>query len=144
MMAEQDTLFPLEFSISETPKSLGASASSKGRWKAAVRRQARLRIEETDELGFIDRRPLAATIFYFSPDRMKGDVDNIVKPILDALIGVVYLDARQIERVLVQKVEPLFLVQFFKPSDRLTAAVDAAPPVVYIRIDDDLHWRNPR
>lgn len=32
--------------------------------------------------------PVAATIFYFPSAAMQGDIDNIVKPILDALVGV--------------------------------------------------------
>ncbi|RZI38020.1 RusA family crossover junction endodeoxyribonuclease, partial [Herbaspirillum sp. HC18] len=69
---------------------------------------------------------------------------NIVKPILDSLKGVAYLDDQVIERVTVQKFEPDGGWEFLNPSDRLTAALDMEPPVVYIRIGDDLSWRRVR
>ncbi len=37
---------------------------------------------------------------------MQGDVDNIVKPILDALSKHIYNDDGQVERIWVQKFEP--------------------------------------
>lgn len=72
---------------------------------------------------------------------MDGDLDNIVKPILDALINVAYMNDRDVERVIVQKFEPEVEWDFANPSDRLARALDTAPPVVYIRVDDDLSWR---
>ena len=140
-MTDQDTFYPLETFIRATPMSLGASSKSRERWKATVRNAAQERIRRTDELGFIDDRPVAATIFYFLSEPMEGDIDNIVKPILDALIGVAYLNDRQIERVLVQKFEPAFAPAFVAPTGQLAAALDIDPPLVYIRIDDDLSWR---
>ena len=72
---------------------------------------------------------------------MEGDVDNIVKPIMDALIGVAYPDDRLVERVLVQKFEPDIDWSFEEPSEMLLAALDTGTPVVYVRVDDDLAWR---
>lgn len=140
-MAAQETLYPLEFVLASTPLSLQASARSKERWKAAVRAAARERITATDELGFLDRRPLSLTIHYFPERAMQGDVDNIVKPIMDALIGVAFLDDRDVERVAVQKFEPQFDWSFVMPSEVLSTALDGTPPIVYIRVADDLGWR---
>lgn len=100
-----------------------------------------VRRAETCEQAFLDERQLAATIFYFPSDPMAGDVDNIVKPILDGLKGVAYLDDQVIERVLVQKFEPDSGWEFLDPSERPAAALAMEPPVVYIRIDDDRSWR---
>lgn len=72
---------------------------------------------------------------------MEGDVDNIVKPIMDALIGTVYPDDGVVERVLVQKFEPDIDWSIEEPSGMLAAALDTDAPVVYIRVDDDLAWR---
>lgn len=72
---------------------------------------------------------------------MEGDVDNIVKPIMDALIGIAYPDDRVVERVLVQKFEPDVDWSFEEPSEMLSAALDTDAPVVYVRVDDDLAWR---
>lgn len=78
---------------------------------------------------------------------MAGDIDNIVKPILDALIGTAYHDDQVIERVLSQKFEPEVDWSFDAPTERLSAALDAISasdepaPAVYIRIDNDVSWR---
>ncbi len=138
---KQETLFPLEFFIEETPKSLQASTHSKERWKETVRAAARARARETDEIGFLDDRYLAVTIFYFAPEKMQGDIDNIVKPILDGMITVAYKDDQIVERVLAQKFEPDIEHVFRNISVKLAEALDADPPVVYVRVDDDLSWR---
>lgn len=121
--------------------SLQASGRSRERWKVIVEEAARRRIRETDELGFLDRRPLAFTVYYFPAAPMIGDIDNIVKPIMDALIRVAYMNDKDVERVVVQKFEPQVDWDFADPSDQLAAALDITPPVVYIRVDDDLSWR---
>ena len=68
-------------------------------------------------------------------------MDNIIKPIMDALIGSAYPDDRVIESVLAQRFEPQAGWSFEQPSEILSAALDVAAPVVYVRIDDDLAWR---
>jgi dsRNA-specific ribonuclease len=102
-----------------------------------VRASARQRVEEILELLWLnEEEALAVTIYYFPTAPMEGDVDNIVKPILDAMIGTVYLDDRSIERVVSQKFEPEVEWSFDEPTEQLSAALD-----VYIRIDNDLSWR---
>ncbi len=141
MASDQDTLYPLEFSVAGTPISAQASPRSKDRWKALVAREARARVQATDELGFVDQRPTCVTIYYFPPERMLGDIDNIVKPILDALIQIAYADDQGVERVVAQRFDAVIPREFSDPSTQLAAALDTDPPVVYIRVDDDLIWR---
>lgn len=141
-MSDEETLYPFEFLIEGVPVSVQTkSAKSREAWKERVREAARERQRETYELGFLDDRALAVSIFYFPNEPMEGDVDNVVKPIIDAMITVAYLDDRVVERVIVQKFEPDGGWEFSDPSDRLAAALDVQPPVVYIRVDDDLSWR---
>ena len=141
-MPDMNALYPLEVVLRGTPRSLQSkSAKHRERWKARVAEAARQRQRETDELGFLDDRAIAVTIFYFPIDPMAGDIDNIVKPIIDSLKTVAYLDDRVVERVVVQKFEPDESWAFSAPSDRLAHALNSAPPVVYIRVDDDLSWR---
>jgi crossover junction endodeoxyribonuclease RusA len=140
-LADQDALYPLEFFVAATPISLQPSRQSKARWKARVAEAARQRVGETDELGFLDRRPLAVTVYYFSAAPTMGDIDNIVKPIMDALIRVAYMDDQDVERVVIQKFDPDVDWDFADPSDQLAAALDIAAPVVYVRVDDDPSWR---
>ena len=44
------------------------------------------------------------TLFYFPEERMQGDVDNVVKLVLDALSRHIYVDDAQVERIVVQKI----------------------------------------
>jgi len=37
--------------------------------------------------------------FYLSPKRMRSDLDNLIKSVLDALNGVIWLDDRQVHGV---------------------------------------------
>jgi crossover junction endodeoxyribonuclease RusA len=134
-------MFPLEFFIEAIPISLQASARSKVLWRAMVRESAHNRVQETVDLSLLDNRRVAVTIFYFPPGEMEGDVDNIVKPILDGMIGVAYPDDRVVERVLVQKFEPETRRSFAGFTPKLQDALRTRAPVVYIRVDDDLSWR---
>ncbi|WP_165361463.1 RusA family crossover junction endodeoxyribonuclease [Lichenibacterium ramalinae] len=106
-----------------------------------MRQAAKDCIDAQREFTWLDDRPLAAKILYFAPAPMDGDVDNIVKLILDGMLQIVYRNDRVVERVLVQKIEPGMIVEFASITDKLEEAVETEHPVVYIRIDDDLSWR---
>ena len=133
--------YPFELILEGVPVSLQASAGSRARWMGEVYRVGLKRRRAIYELGLLDYRALSLTIYYFPSAPMDGDIDNIVKPIMDGLIGVAYLNDNVVERVVVQKFEPDVDWDFFDPSDQLAAALDAVAPIVYIRVDDDLSWR---
>ncbi|MFC4724562.1 RusA family crossover junction endodeoxyribonuclease [Glycocaulis abyssi] len=140
-MAGVGDFFPLEVLIPGVPVSHQARPAGRAAWQEKVRGAATERRNHTSELGWSDARPVSVLIYYFADALMQGDVDNIVKPILDGLETVCYLDDNQVERVTVQKFEPTVEREFLSLSDQLAAALDAEPPLVYIRIDDDLGWR---
>ncbi|MET7245974.1 RusA family crossover junction endodeoxyribonuclease [Methylobacterium sp. EM32] len=133
--------FPLEFMVRATPRSLQSSSKAKEAWKSMVGEVVRDRIAARREFTFLDRRPLSVTIFYFPPAPMQGDVDNIVKPILDGMWGIVYPDDQVVERVIVQKFEPGVYVEFSSLTDTLQRAIAADRPVVYVMVDDGTGWR---
>ena len=68
---------------------------------------------------------------------MTGDIDNIVKPILDAMTRHIYLDDKQVQRVLVQKFEPGRVFEFTSPTAILDFALGTSKPALYIRLSDD-------
>ena len=72
---------------------------------------------------------------------MEGDVDNIVKPVLNGMVAVAYPDDKYIEKVVVQKFEPDIAWLFPSPSAILSAAIDMEKPCHYIRLEDNLVWR---
>ena len=135
--------FPVEFVIRDTPRShQSANTRAKEKWKLRVGEVAKARLEAQSEFFFLDDRPLAVTIFYFAPTEMQGDVDNIVKLIIDGMVKIVYPSDQLLEKVVVQKFEPNVEVVFRSLTPTLEHAIETDPPVVYVRIDDDLSWRH--
>jgi Holliday junction resolvase RusA-like endonuclease len=128
--------------IRDTPRS-HQSANTKGKqlWKRKVGEIAGTHVKTLRDFFFMDQRPLAVTIFYFPPTEMDGDVDNIVKLIVDGMVTIIYPDDRLLEQIIVQKFEPGVESVFRSLTPTLEQAVETDPPVIYIRIDDDLSWR---
>ena len=127
---------PFEFVVQGIAISFQTSSSSKDAWKAAVKAAASSAMPEG---AWLLDGALAVTIFIFPCAVMQGDVDNRVKPILDALIKCVYFDDAQIERVVVQKFEPDRYFVFANPSEALSGALTSTDAVVYVKITDNLH-----
>jgi crossover junction endodeoxyribonuclease RusA len=86
---------------------------------------------------FASTERLAVTIYYFPAERMQGDVDNIVKLILDGMCRHVFVDDRQVERVVVQKFEPGNIFSFTKPTPLMIEAINGPKPILYIRVSTD-------
>ena len=78
---------------------------------------------------------LMVTITYFYDSR-PIDVDNIPKPILDALKGVAYVDDNQVTDLLCRKrdMNTDLQVQYF--STVLDEALDRSTPFVHIIVDN--------
>jgi crossover junction endodeoxyribonuclease RusA len=68
-----------------------------------------------------------------------GDVDNLVKPIQDALQGIAYRNDRQISEVTGRrwKIDNLFRIRYLSPA--LAMAFSDGRPFVHIEV-----WPNPR
>ncbi len=127
--------FPLEFIVPGTPVSQQAKrADSRIAWKDRVKRASRSSLPEGH---YSTDAPVSVTLFYFPAAEMQGDIDNIVKPILDALCQHVYVDDRQVERVWVQKFEPDKIFRFGAPSATLSSAIQGDKPLLYVRLSDD-------
>lgn len=125
--------FPVEFLLRETPLSSQAQPASRQRWQSRIAAGAKAALPEW---VWLDHRPVAVTILFFAPAEMQGDIDNIVKPILDGPGTVAYPDDRVVDRVWVQKFEPGTLFACRDPSSILAGALETPAPVLYIRIDD--------
>jgi crossover junction endodeoxyribonuclease RusA len=129
--------FPLEFLVEGTPVSLQAKERrSIERWKSRIIQASRVVLPEGH---FATRAPMAITLFYFTVDQMEGDLDNIVKPILDALERHIYMDDSQIHRIVVQKFELGDPFRFPSPSATLYRALNKSESVLYVRLADNLY-----
>ncbi len=127
---------PIEFIVEGTAVSLQASGKTKAAWKETIKAAGEVVIPG-GSWALTDR--VAVTIFYFPEGEMTGDVDNIVKPILDAMAKFIYVDDRQVERIVAQKFERDNIFTFSNPSAVLIAALGKEGPAVYIKITDDPH-----
>ena len=78
----------LELIIEGIPASLQSSALSRARWKERVQRAAREAILEEDEI--FDECRVILVFFYFGSTDL--DVDNIIKPVSDALCAIAFGD----------------------------------------------------
>lgn len=127
--------FPFEFNVSGTPVSLQAKRrASLVDWKNQVKQAS---FQSLPEGHFSSDAAISVTLFYFPDAPMQGDIDNIVKPILDALCRHIYMDDRQVERVWVQKFE---LARCFSSEVRRQlwrVRSTATKPVLYVRLSDN-------
>jgi crossover junction endodeoxyribonuclease RusA len=127
--------FPIEFLVEGTPVSLQTKrAETRIEWQARVKDASRAVLREGH---WATRGRVAATLFYFPDTAMEGDIDNIVKPILDALGKHIYVDDSQVERVVVQKFEPGNVFPFTAPTTTLEEALNRPKPLLYVRLSDN-------
>ena len=86
-------MLPFEFTIKGPP--ISAQTRSRQRlsaWKQQVRSCAQAEVNPLADL--VDTDVCVTITYYYDGD--SPDVDNIIKPIQDALIGVVFDDDRQV------------------------------------------------
>jgi hypothetical protein len=127
--------FPIEFLVHGTPISLQAKrADAKAEWKSRIRSASKTAIP--DQYFSSDER-IAVTLYYLPNEPMQGDIDNIIKPVLDALSQHIYLDDVQVERIVVQKFEPGNVFSFQRPTGTFLAALSGTKPVLYVRVSND-------
>ena len=132
-----DIQFPIEFLVKGTPVSLQAKRpEARLQWKERVKVASS---EAIPEGHFANDDGIAITLYYLPDGQMQGDIDNIIKPILDALNAHIYMDDTQVERVVVQKFEPGNIFNFKKPSQKLAAALEEKKPVLFVRVTNNPH-----
>jgi hypothetical protein len=89
----------IELIVPGTPISLGASPRSKTTWRTKVAAAAQSALP-VSHLLVAD--PVRATVIYFYV-RTDLDLDNILKPILDSMNRIVYVDDSQIVNIMASK-----------------------------------------
>jgi crossover junction endodeoxyribonuclease RusA len=127
--------FPIEFLVYGTPVSLQRKRRAAiMEWQERVKKASATAIP-APHYASGDR--IAVTLYYLPGEPMEGDIDNIVKPILDALSNYIYIDDKQVERIAVQKFEPGNIFNFARPTTTFVEALTHAKPVLYVRISND-------
>jgi crossover junction endodeoxyribonuclease RusA len=128
--------FPFEFIVSGTAVSAQARSEALKEWKSRIKDSASKNLPHGH---FATQDSLGVTIFYFLEEEMQGDIDNIIKPILDALCKHVYMDDHQIERIFIARFEPEKIIKFDSPSIILDKAIEMDKPNLYIKISPNLY-----
>jgi crossover junction endodeoxyribonuclease RusA len=128
--------FPLEFVVLGVPASLQGRPRGREAWKEKVTAAC---VSVLPQNAFLSDVPVAVSIFHFPDGEMEGDIDNIIKPILDALTKVVYHDDKVIERIVCQRFEETSGMSWGKQSPILTSAISGLKPTTYVIITDQIH-----
>ncbi|WP_435585849.1 RusA family crossover junction endodeoxyribonuclease [Micromonospora aurantiaca (nom. illeg.)] len=84
---------PWDFVVLGVPVSVQAKSTSRARWKASVRAAAEA-AWPADSPPLQDKLQIHVTCYHDSAPPL--DVDNMLKPIQDALNGLVYVDDEQL------------------------------------------------
>ena len=130
--ADVELKFPIRFAVSGTPASFQGKGKSKPLWQEAVRETLSTVVPPQ---AFACTEDLSLTIYDFPETLPQGDVDNIIKPIQDCMIGPVYIDDRQIRRVLAHRFLPSDYENDQDLPELIAEALVNDPPFVYISID---------
>lgn len=129
-----ELIFPIEFLGYGTAVSFQAKHSGpKSEWKERVKAAS---LKAISQPHFASAAPISVTLYYLPDEPMDGDIDNIVKLILDALSKHIYIDDKQVERLVVQKFEPGVPFESVNPTETFAAAISATRPVLYVRLSD--------
>lgn len=112
----------IEFIVDGTPASLQSRPKWKNRWKNKVTKEA---TKATSHLTGETTHHIQATIIYFY-DSGALDLDNILKPILDAMTNVVYVDDTQVINIIANKRDLKQKVTLHIPSIQLAKKIGGA------------------
>jgi len=126
-------MLPFEFVIPQRPVSQQARRQARLRdWKEFVSTHARLAINEPRELA---TEPVALKLLYLY-DEAALDADNILKPIQDALIGIVLEDDSVITDIEIRRrrLRTTFTVTSVSPV--LAAGLALGREFVYVALSD--------
>lgn len=122
----------LEFAVPGPPISNQSQGTALSGWRATVEAEARKGWNALPLSGVLK----AVVINFHTGGKPPLDLDNMSKPILDVLQGVVYSDDRQIRQAELAHVKidtPLVVVG---ASKVLVAALQVGDQFVYVRVED--------
>jgi hypothetical protein len=124
-----------EFIVAGTPISSGARGRSRTRWKEAVSSAASAALPHQHAL-VADSVRVTVVYFYVRTDL---DLDNILKPILDALIEVIYVNDFQVTDISASKRDQTgtLILEGASPViiEQLASAAEEPQDFVYVAVE---------
>jgi len=120
------------FPVIGSPVSVQGSHKSKRQYQAAVAKAASTSMVSPIEGG----ERIKIEIDWFSEGfQNKPDIDNIIKPIQDALKGVVFVDDNQVESIVARKHDTLRVISFMRePLGIIKPLLNGHREYVFVRI----------
>lgn len=126
--ANEPTALPVTFVIKGIP--LSGQARGRAGWIARVKGEAMLSWSDAPPMS----GEVSVVVWYFF--RHGGlDVDNMLKPILDAVKGVIYRDDSGVSQVIGRKTELVGGLRIRDASTILDQAVSEGSDFVFIKVD---------
>ncbi len=123
---------PFEFLIRKRPLSQQAKHNRLRQWKEFVKAEA---MRYWNPAHLPADSPVCITLVYLY-DEAAGDVDNIIKPIVDALIGLAYLDDAVVTDVIGRKRQLGGTFDLTRASPVLIEGFEYGNVFVYVHIAD--------
>ncbi|MCU0545444.1 MAG: RusA family crossover junction endodeoxyribonuclease [Oscillatoriaceae cyanobacterium Prado104] len=125
-------MIPFEFIITGTPVSLQTNNRAKlQEWKAKVRETA----AEVLPIGMEATRETVHVIITHYCIVQTSDLDNIVKPIVDSMNSIVYIDDRQVTDLTVKRRKFKEFADLAAISPLIAEALGAGEEFIYVKID---------
>jgi crossover junction endodeoxyribonuclease RusA len=120
------------FPVMGRPASVQSSPSSKRQYKMQVALAARSSLDKPVDTG----QRIKIEIDWFTQDVANtADVDNIIKPIQDALGGIVFLDDCQVESVTARKHDATGVMRFMEePLCIVRPLMNGHEEYIFVRI----------
>ena len=78
--------------------------------------------------------------YFYDDDSAPIDIDNIPKPILDALKDMVYLDDNQVTDLICRKRDLNGHLEIEYPTEALTQSFSSGDEFLYVQVEDALVW----
>ena len=121
---------PMEFIVAGQPRTMQTkSPKSRQDWRDRCRRSAQNAAAMTG-----DSLEYSVSITHFHSDANSVDIDNIIKPILDALKGIVWEDDLSVVEVRARRTDLSREFNPINPSSILVEALIGYPEFIWVRI----------
>ena len=130
-------MWPLEFVVRETPKSLGSSQARRGGpWQKRLSGEAQAAMGPSQPLSGSFLVCVTYLVDHVNRRKPIPDIDNINKPIIDSMIQVVYADDSAVTDVLSRKRDFDGALQLNNPSQALIRGLSTRGDLLHVIVDD--------
>lgn len=119
------------FAVIGAPVSQQASAKSKQRYREMVAEAASSTVDTINS----NQRVKIEIDWFSEGSQNKPDIDNIIKPIQDALKSIIYVDDNQVESIIARKHDTLNAIRFTtEPLCVAEPLMNGCKEYIFIRI----------